>query len=147
MLFISNSYSQDSSSDSLLADALQIQQNEMAFMYLDTEKGKRQIVTYEGISNTSSPTSSTEKMTTGSGPTQITGGSYFGEEYGEAAIYSDGLGFQVDLKYKLDTNLTSISTLENYTKAGTSIIHAISGNFTGDEKEELMVFYNGETTY
>ena len=96
LLGIINLFSQSPSSNSLLDAALQIQQNEIAFMSLDTELNTSRRVTYKSTANVLSQTSTINNANANSGPTPIVGGSFFGEGFGEAAVYSDGKGISVD---------------------------------------------------
>lgn len=136
------------SEDSLVQAALQIQQNEMAFMYIDTENDQLRHVTYAEDDNSLMQTSSYSESNSNSGPTNVVGGYFFGDEYGETAVYSDGKGIKFDLRFELGINNNeAVTTINGRFPIGNSIVHMVSGNFTGDKKEELIIFYNDNTGY
>lgn len=41
---------------------------------------------------------------------KIKGGSYFGSDFGEAAVYYDGIGFSMDLKLKIESLVVPVTT-------------------------------------
>ena len=144
------------------------QQNEMAFMYIDD--GDRTTITYredgDNLIQTSTDTYSTNDLGANNNyGTDVTGGAFFGKEYGEAAVYAfvsqagQKAQFSFDLRNRLGDDASSLTTVSNVFTAGimnggasfqgyTPLIHAVAGNFTGDGKDELFVIFDAnDNTY